>query len=463
MFEKLFDFDNFEKFKENTAISICNINRLNPELNAFCNVYEKEFLENSKRIYEKVNRKETLPLSGLIIGIKDLFCYKDHPVQAASKILDKFISPYNSTVIDRILSNDGLIIGHQNCDEFGMGSSNENSIYGCVRNFFNKNKTSGGSSGGSAVAVQTDMCHVSIGTDTGGSIRQPAAFCGVIGFKPTYGLISRYGVIAHASSFDTVGIIAKKIKNIYTVFKTIYGHDNHDLSMSSYIPKDSCCCDKKYKIAYFSDILDMKILNSNIKNTIDIFLSNMKENDHIVDAVSFSLLQYVVPVYYILTTVEVCSNLARYDGVRYGYRTKDYSNFDELITKTRSEGFGYEVKKRIMLGNYIFKTRNINNYFNIANNIREKLKEEIDNIFLKYDFIVLPTTATTATEIGTSGDDNIDIYLSDIFTVIASLAGLPAISIPYGVDNDNMPIGVQIIGKKYSDFELLNFAKLCLK
>ena len=462
MFEKLLDFDDFENFKKNIDTSISNINRLNTELNAFCNVYENEFLENSKRIYEKVNKNEVLPLSGLIIGIKDLFCYKDHPVQAASKILDKFISPYNSTVVDRILSNDGLIIGHQNCDEFGMGSSNEKSIYGCVRNFFDKNKTSGGSSGGSAVAVQTDMCHVSIGTDTGGSIRQPASFCGVIGFKPTYGLISRYGVIAHASSFDTVGIIGKKIRDIYTVFKTIYGYDVHDLSMSSFIPEEGCYCDKKYKIAYFSDILEMEFIQSDIKKTIDIFLSKMNENGNIIDYVSLNLLQYVVPVYYILTTVEACSNLARYDGIRYGYRTKEYSNFDELITKTRSEGFGYEVKKRILLGNYIFKTRDINNYFNIANNIREKIKEKINNIFLKYDFIVLPVTATTATEICASNCDNIDMYLSDVFTIIASLTGLPAISVPCGVDNDNMPIGVQIIGRRYNDFELLNFAKCVL-
>ena len=435
-FKKLFDFTDFTHLKNNVDVSLNNIKQLNPTLNAFCNVYEEEFKFNSTKVSENINSKKNKDLAGLIIGIKDLFCYKDHPVQAASKILDKFISPYNATVVERILNNDGLIVGHQNCDEFGMGSSNEHSIYGCVHNYFDYNKTSGGSSGGSAVAVQTDMCHISLGTDTGGSIRQPAAFCGVIGFKPSYGVISRYGVIAHASSFDTVGILGKSIKDIKIVFKTIMGHDGHDLSMSQELPNEIVEEKKKYKIGYLKNALEFEGLQEEIKKSIQNFLGKLQDEQNIIESVEVDFLDYVVPVYYVLTTAEACSNLARYD---------------------RSEGFGEEVKKRIMLGNYIFKTREENNYFSKAQELRIKIKNDFCRIFEKYDFLVLPTTTTTAFKINDVNNDNEKSYWSDIFTVIASLAGLPAISIPYGVDKNNMPIGLQIIANKNKDFDLLNF------
>lgn len=456
-FKKLFDFTDFTHLENNVDISLNNIKQLNPTLNAFCNVYEEEFKFNSTKVSENINSKKNKDLAGLIIGIKDLFCYKDHPVQAASKILDKFISPYNATVVERILNNDGLIVGHQNCDEFGMGSSNEHSIYGCVHNYFDYNKTSGGSSGGSAVAVQTDMCHISLGTDTGGSIRQPAAFCGIIGFKPSYGVISRYGVIAHASSFDTVGILGKSIKDIKTVFKTIMGHDGHDLSMSQELPIETVEEKKKYKIGYLKNALEFEGLQEEIKKSIQNFLGKLQDEQNIIESVEVDFLDYVVPVYYVLTTAEACSNLARYDGVRYGYRTASYSNFEELITKTRTEGFGEEVKKRIMLGNYIFKTREENNYFSKAQQVREKIKNAFHEIFNNYDFLILPTTTTTAFKINDISNDDEKSYWSDIFTVIASLVGLPAISIPYGVDKNNMPIGLQIIANKNKDFDLLNF------
>ena len=338
-----------------------------------------------------------------------------------------------------------------------MGSSNEHSIYGCVHNYFDYNKTSGGSSGGSAVAVQTDMCHISLGTDTGGSIRQPAAFCGVIGFKPSYGVISRYGVIAHASSFDTVGILGKSIKDIKIVFKTIMGHDGHDLSMSQELPNEIVKKKKKYKIGYLKNALEFEGLQEEIKKSIQNFLGKLQDEQNIIESVEVDFLDYVVPVYYVLTTAEACSNLARYDGVRYGYRTASYSNFEELITKTRSEGFGEEVKKRIMLGNYIFKTREENNYFSKAQQVREKIKNAFHEIFNNYDFLILPTTTTTAFKINDISNDDEISYWSDIFTVIASLVGLPAISIPYGVDKNNMPIGLQIIANKNKDFNLLNF------
>ena len=415
-FKKLFDFTDFTRLENNVDISLNNIQQLNPTLNAFCNVYEEEFKNNSKSILKKISSNNYKDLAGLIIGIKDLFCYKDHPVQAASKILDKFISPYNATVVERILNNDGLIVGHQNCDEFGMGSSNEHSIYGCVHNYFDYNKTSGGSSGGSAVAVQTDMCHISLGTDTGGSIRQPAAFCGIIGFKPSYGVISRYGVIAHASSFDTVGILGKSIKDIKIVFKTIMGHDGHDLSMSQELPNETVEEKKKYKIGYLKNALEFEGLQEEIKKSIQNFLGKLQDEQNIIESVEVDFLDYVVPIYYVLTTAEACSNLARYDGVRYGYRTASYSNFED-----------------------------------------EKIKNAFHEIFNNYDFLILPTTTTTAFKINDISNDDEISYWSDIFTVIASLVGLPAISIPYGVDKNNMPIGLQIIANKNKDFDLLNF------
>ena len=442
-------------YSHNKKIALENIKKLNHILNAFCQIYEKDLDGDSPA--------PTPTLNGCIVSIKDLFCYKDHPVQAASKILDGFISPYSSTSVQRLLDNGARIIGHTNCDEFGMGGSNEHSLYGSSHNYLDTTKTPGGSSGGAAVAVQADMCHVSLGTDTGGSVRQPAAFCGVIGFKPSYGVISRWGVVAHASSFDTVGLLAKKINYIEDVFKVICGFDEKDLSMSrdyTYTPQRA---KERYNIAYLEDTLSYPSLQEEIKTSTDSFLKDLKSQGHKVEAVSCDLLKYAVAVYYVLTTTEASSNLARYDGIRYGYRTKQYTDYQDLITKTRTEGFGEEVQRRLLCGNYIFDTRETNHYYSTAIDLRQAFKNYFTDIFRKYDFIVLPTTATTAFKIHDCHITQEQMWLSDIFTVIASIGQVPAISIPYGHDNDNMPIGMQIIANQYHDNSLLTFCKSILK
>ncbi len=439
----------------NTKVALGNIKKFNHILNAFCQTYEKDL--------DSYNTDTTKSLNGCIVSIKDLFCYKDHPVQAASKILDGFISPYSSTCVERLIANGACIIGHTNCDEFGMGGSNEHSIYGPVHNYLDTSKTSGGSSGGAAVAVQTDMCHVSLGTDTGGSVRQPAAFCGVIGFKPSYGAISRWGVIAHASSFDTVGILAKKINYIEDVFKVLCGFDEKDLSMSKDYTYTQQKPKEQYNIAYLKDTLGYHSLQAEIKTATDSFLKDLKSKGHNVEPINCDLLKYAVAVYYILTTTEASSNLARYDGIRYGYRAEQYKDYQDLITKTRTVGFGDEVQKRLLCGNYIFDTRDINHYYTTAIDVRQAFKNYFNDIFKRYDFIVLPTTATTAFKINDSNISPEQMWLSDIFTVIASIGQVPAISIPYGYDNNNMPIGIQIIANKYKDNSLLSFCEHILK
>ena len=454
-FKPLLKYKTADNYFYNKKTALENIKNFNHTLNAFCQVYEKD-LDGDRP-------DTTKTLNGCILSIKDLFCYKNHPVQAASKILDSFISTYSSTCVERLITNGAHIIGHTNCDEFGMGGSNEHSIYGPVHNYLDTTKTSGGSSGGAAVAVQTDMCHVSLGTDTGGSVRQPAAFCGVIGFKPSYGVISRWGVIAHASSFDTVGILAKKINYIEDVFKVACGFDEKDLSMSkdyTYTPQKT---KEQYNIAYLKDTLDYPSLQAEIKTSTDNFLNNLKSQGHKVEPVNCDLLKYAVAVYYILTTTEASSNLARYDGIRYGYRAEQYKDYQDLITKTRTEGFGDEVQKRLLCGNYIFDTRDVNNYYATAIELRQAFKNYFNDIFKHYDFIALPTTATTAFKINDSNIPPEQMWLSDIFTVIASIGQMPAISIPYCHDNNNMPIGIQIIANKYHDNSLLSFCEHILK
>ena len=457
-FDELKDYNNFENFDYNIKTTLGNIEKTNKQTNAFCRIYKDEFLLNAEKIKEDIKKNgNKKKLAGIIVGIKDLICYKNHCVNAASKILTNFTSPFSATVVDRILKENGLIIGHQNCDEFGMGSSNKNSVYGEAHNALDFKKTPGGSSGGSAAAIQTDMCHVSLGTDTGGSVRQPAAFCGIIGFKPSYGVISRHGIIAHSSSFDTVGILSKKIRYIEDVFKVISGKDYYDFSLyDKDILKEKT--KEKYRIAYLADTLNYCGLQSEIRESMEKLLNKLTKDGNVVEGVNFDLLKYVVAVYYVLTTTEACSNLARYDGVRYGYRSNEYKNFDELIEKTRGEGFGFEVKKRIMFGNLIFETQKENDVIKKAKYLRSRISNELERIFTNNDFIILPTTTTTAFEIGEKIEDE-KLYWADIYTVIASIAGMPAVSIPCGKDKNGMPIGIQIIGNRYKDEELIDFVK----
>ena len=466
---ELFKYNDFNNLLNNLNTVLENISEYNEKFNAFCRVYKDETISSINTLYEKIKSNlnnsfdNKYSLSGMIIGIKDLFCYKGHITQAASKILENFIPDYNATVVDMLLSAGGTIIGHQNCDEFGMGSSNNNTIYGITHNFLDYQKTTGGSSGGSALAVQSNMCHISLGTDTGGSIRQPASYCGIIGFRPSYGVISRYGVIAHASSFDTVGILGKEISDIIDVFNVISDYDVKDSSMVDYkkINNKPSDISSNYKLCILNDLFDLSILQTEVKDGIKNVI-NILSNSFDIFKDNIENIELCSSVYFTLTTIEASSNLSRYTGVKYGYRANDYSNFDEMIIKTRTEGFGHEVKKRILLGNYLLETNFENKYIDKALNLREKFKKRFDELFKKYDFVILPITSTTAFSINEPlKDDN--SFWDDNFSMLAVLVGYPAISIPCGVDDSKMPFGFQIIGNKYKDNELLEFADRIMK
>jgi len=437
---------------------LTNIHK-NSTLNAFIEVFEDEALARAADIDNKFAAKTNGKLAGLVVGIKDLICYKDHQVNAASKILDGFQSQYSATAVQRLIDEDAIIIGRQNCDEFGLGSSSENSIYGPVKNGANSLYVAGGSSGGSAVAVQMDMCSVSLGTDTGGSVRQPAAFCGVIGLKPTYSRVSRYGLTAYASSFDTIGIISNFIDDNEKVLEVIAGKDEKDSTSSSKsypITKNEHSGPKKF--CYYEDLLTSG-LSKEVVRAFNKMLGKLKAQGHIVEPVTFPWQDYTLPAYYLLTMAEASSNLSRYDGLRYGYRAENSSSFKELYAQTRSEGFGPEVKRRILLGTFILSAGYYEAYVAKAQKARKLIRSHTLELFNNYDFLLSPTTPTTAFKIGIKRENPVEMYLEDIFTVQASLAGIPAISIPFNKKIDNLPIGLQISANEFDENSLYTIAK----
>jgi aspartyl-tRNA(Asn)/glutamyl-tRNA(Gln) amidotransferase subunit A len=401
----------------------------------------------------------------VVIGLKDIIAYKDHRLTASSKILDGFDSVYSATATERLLEEEAIIIGRCNCDEFAMGSTNENSAYGKVLNAKDNSRVPGGSSGGSAVAVQAGLCMVSLGSDTGGSVRQPADFCGIVGLKPTYGRISRYGLIAYASSFDQVGIFGNNINDIASILKVIAGTDEYDTTVSrekvenysTALSKDE---NKKYRFAYFNEVLDHPSLDKEISASIKRTIDELKADGHAVESVGFEYLDYIVPAYYVLTTAEASSNLSRYDGVRYGYRTKKtVPDLPEFYKLTRSEGFGKEVKRRIMLGTFVLSTGYYDAYFTKAQQVRQLLVEKTKRIFSKYDFILMPDSPAPAFKIGEKMDDPIAMYLADIFTVMANLVGCPAISLPLYKHSIGMPFGLQVLSGRFNELSLLRVSK----
>jgi aspartyl-tRNA(Asn)/glutamyl-tRNA(Gln) amidotransferase subunit A len=419
----------------------------------------------SKKIDQKIAAGTAGRLAGLVVGLKDMLCYQDHHLQAGSKILEGFESQFNGTAVERLLKEDAIIIGRQNCDEFGMGSSNENSAFGAVANGIDQNRVSGGSSGGSAVAVQMDMCHVSLGTDTGGSVRQPAAYTGVIGLKPTYSRISRYGLIAYASSFDSIGILTKNIADNALILEIIAGADEFDSTVSRRpVPAFSNIeALKRCKIGYIKESIETKGVQLEVKkNTIE-QLAQLREAGHQVEPVEFPLLEYVLPTYYLLTTAEASSNLSRYDGVKYGYRAADESSLDSFYKNTRSEGFGKEVQKRIMLGTFVLSASYYDAYYTKAQKVRKLIKDKTKEIFDQFDFLVMPTTPTSAFEIGKFTDNPLEMYWSDLFTTPASVSGNPAISIPNGLDESGLPVGFQIIADDFNEQGLYALSEEILK
>ena len=431
-------------------------------LNVFLHVYADEALKRAEAIDAKLKAGTAGKLAGMVISIKDMICYKDHPVSASSKILKGFTSIYSSTGVERILAQDAIIIGHVTCDEFAMGASNETSHYGNVLNFADNSLVPGGSSGGSAVSVQADMCLASLGTDTGGSIRQPAAFCGLVGLKPTYGRVSRYGIIAYASSFDQVGPVTKNVKDAALILEVIAGKDEFDATLSSkavtafsnlQAPK------KNMRIAYITETIETEGIDPEIKAAMYNRVKALQADGHTVEPVSFPYLKYAVPTYYVLTTAEASSNLSRYDGVHFGYRSPNATDLESTYKLSRSEGFGEEVKRRIMLGTFVLSAGYYDAYYAKAQKVRRIIQEKSNEILSNYDLIILPTTPTTAFKIGEKTSDPVQMYLADIFTVQAPLAGLPAISVPETTHSNGLSIGIQVIGKRFGEQEMLDFAQ----
>ncbi len=440
-------------------------------LNAYVEVYAAEALQKAQALDAARNSGKPLKkLHGVIVAIKDVICYKGHKVTAASKILENFESLYNATAIQRLLEEDAIVIGNCNCDEFAMGSTNENSVYGKVLNAQDNSRVPGGSSGGSAVAVQANTCMVSLGSDTGGSVRQPADFCGIIGLKPTYGRISRYGLIAYASSFDQIGIFGKNIEDISLLLDVMSGPDAYDSTalteaMTTFSSlKNEDTAGKKYKLGYFKEALFHPSLDPEIRDAILQLIEQLRAEGHEITEIDFEWLEYVVPAYYVLTTAEASSNLSRYDGVRYGYRTASPTkDLTEFYKYTRSEGFGKEVQRRILLGTFVLSTGYYDAYYTKAQQVRKMLIDNIQLIFNKLDAIVMPTAPTTAFLIGEKSDDPIAMYLADIYTVFANLTGIPGISVPLFKHSNGMPFGLQIMSNKQEELTLLQISKFLME
>jgi aspartyl-tRNA(Asn)/glutamyl-tRNA(Gln) amidotransferase subunit A len=431
------------------------------DLNAFLEVFEEDALKQSIAIDQKWKDGNEGKLAGMVIGLKDNLCYKGHQVSASSKILQGFESLYSATVVQRLIDEDAVIIGRLNCDEFAMGSSNENSAFGPVKHPLDSSRVPGGSSGGSAAAVAAGLCLATLGSDTGGSIRQPASFCGIVGYKPTYGLVSRWGCIAYASSFDQVGPMTNNVEDCAIIMEVIAGPDEFDSTMyqkpaASF--SNELKADGKYRIAYIRDYVENEGLDPEIRARLIEIIDQLKADGHTVTAVDFPFLDYVIPAYYVLTTAEASSNLSRYDGIHYGYRSKNATDLESTYKLSRSEGFGTEVKRRIMLGTFVLSSGYYDAYYSKAQKVRRILRDRTQSIFENNDFILLPSTPSTAFKLGERSADPIKMYLEDIYTVQANLCGVPAVSLPLGKHSNGLPFGVQLMANTNHDSQLMAFS-----
>lgn len=450
-----------------TAFTQQTISRIHSEnhLNAFIEVFEESALAAAKNIDSKISTNQPLgKLFGLTIAIKDNIVYKHHITTASSKILDGFISPYSATVIEKLLAEDAIIIGRTNCDEFAMGGSNENSCYGAVKNPADVTRVSGGSSGGSAAAVAADLCMAALGSDTGGSIRQPAAFCGIVGLKPTYGRVSRYGLIAYGSSFDQIGPMTHTVEDAALILEVIAGGDAYDATCSQKAVPDYSTqlqSDKKYKIAYYKNALEHEGVDAEVRDASLHLINRLKEEGHVVDAIAFDELDYIVPAYYVLTTAEASSNLSRFDGVKYGFHAKEAHDLESTYKLTRSQGFGKEVQRRIMSGTFVLSAGYYDAYYSKAQKVRRIVAEKTTHTLQAYDFILCPTAPTPAYKIG-EVQDSIASFLGDIFTVQANIAGIPGISLPLYKTKSGLPIGIQLMAGRWQEEKLLAFSNSLL-
>lgn len=436
----------------------------NSHLNAFIQVFAGEAIEQAEKVQQKIKTGTHGKLAGLVIAVKDVLQLKDHKTTCSSNILKNFTSIYTATAVQKLIDEDAIIIGKTNCDEFAMGSSNENSAFGLVRNPVDAEKVPGGSSGGSAAAVAAGLCDAALGTDTGGSIRQPAAFCGCIGMKPTYGRVSRFGLTAFASSFDSIGPFTNSIYDAELILEIMAGSDEKD-STSSKLPVPSYTSEidfsSKMKIGipkeYFGEGLSL-----DIRHAIEKIISNLRQREFKVIDISLPHTEYTIAAYYLLTTAEASSNLARYDGARFGYRAEQFDSLSAMYKNSRSQGFGGEVKRRIMLGTYVLSAGYYDAYYLKSQKVRRLIKNDFDEAFKTVDVILAPTTPSTAFKIGEKSSDPLQMYLSDIYTTSANLAGIPGISIPIGNDSQNLPIGLQLLANQFEEEKVFQISKIIL-
>ena len=434
----------------------------NHHLNAFLEVWADEAKARALEIDSKVKAGTAGRLAGVVIALKDVLSFRGHKVSSSSKILQGFESIYSATVVQRLLDEDAIFIGRTNCDEFAMGASNENSAFGPVLNAADPSRVPGGSSGGSAVAVQANMAHAALGSDTGGSIRQPAAFTGIVGLKPTYGLISRWGLLAYASSFDQIGPMTKSIEDSALLTEIMAGPDGQDASMfQQAAPKFTAPkAPAKAKFAVMREAIDGEGIDPEVKSMMTGLIAKLEAAGHEVSYFDFPLLDYMVPVYYVITTAEASSNLSRYSGMMYGKRSENAHDLESTYVLSRTEGFGEEVKRRIMLGTFVLSSDQYDAYYEKAQKVRQIIRTETEKVLANVDAILLPTTSTPAFKLGEKAANPVAMYMADLLTVQANLAGNPAISIPGGKTLDGLPMGVQLMTGILEEQELFDLSKL---
>jgi aspartyl-tRNA(Asn)/glutamyl-tRNA(Gln) amidotransferase subunit A len=435
--------------------------RRHTRLNAFLSVTPEASLDHARRVDTRIKSGAAGSLAGMVVAIKDVLCTRDERVTCGSKMLENFVSLYDATAVTRLRAEDAVIIGKTNLDEFAMGSSTENSAFGPVLNPVDETRVPGGSSGGSCVAVAAGMAHTALGTDTGGSIRQPAAFCGVVGLKPTYGRVSRFGLVALSSSFDQIGPFARTVSDAAAVLQVIAGHDENDAT-SAHVPVP------QYQASLTRDVRGMRIglpeeafvdgLDDEVRQSIERTVDVLREGGATLRKVTLPHAKYNISTYYILMTAEASSNLARYDGARYGHRSANVRDLSAMYVKSRTEGFGPETKRRIMLGTYVLSAGYYDAYYRKAQKVRRLIREDFLTAFRDVDCLLMPTTPTTAFRFGEKTGDPLQMYLSDVYTVSSNLAGVPAISIPCGTDGKGLPVGAQFIGRHFDEPTILQVA-----
>jgi len=449
--------------KEAVQAQLDRIKEADGAYNCYVTIMEQEALQRAEEVQKKIDAGEFAdsPLAGVPAAIKDNICTKGVLTTCSSKMLGNFKPPYSAEAVEKLEAAGVVIIGKLNMDEFAMGGSTETSFYGPTRNPWNVNTVPGGSSGGSAAAVAAEEAFFALGSDTGGSIRQPASFCGITGIKPTYGMVSRYGLIAFASSLDQIGPMGRDISDCAAVLEVIAGHDAKDSTSMD-------AGDYKFTEALVDDVKGMKIgipdsylgegIDEEVKQSILAAAEVLREKGALVEEFHMDMTKYAIPAYYIIASAEASSNLSRYDGIKYGYRTPDFEGLQNVYKKTRSEGFGAEVKRRMMIGAFVLSSGYYDAYYKKALQVKALIKESFDRAFEKYDVILGPTAPTTALEIGANADDPLKRYLGDIYTVSANLAGLPAVSLPCGFDSRKLPIGLQLTGKLFGEKDIIRAA-----